>query len=80
MVVMVVVVLQDQVTRAQGEEQCFLMQEELTASAQAKQQAVEKMNEAHAKMNKMEEELENLKSEVRRSKKETELLLQGDHY
>lgn len=80
MVVMVVVVLQDQVTRAQGEEQCFLMQEELTASAQAKQQAVEKMNEAHAKMKKMEEELENLKSEVRRSKKETELLLQGDHY
>jgi len=68
--------IQDQVTRAQGEEQCFLMQEELTASAQAKQQAVEKMNEAHAKMKKMEEELENLKSEVRRSKKETELLLQ----
>merc|ERR1719233_1654415 len=68
--------IQDQVTRAQGEEQCFVMQEELGAAVQAKQQAVEKMNEAHIRMKNMEEELENLKSEALRSKKETELLVQ----
>jgi len=69
--------IQDQVTRAEEEEKCFVMQEELSAARLAEQKAVKRMKEADHRMRKMEHDFEEHKSEALKSKKEHEHLLEA---
>ena len=69
--------IQDQVTRAEEEENCFIMQEELSAARLAEQKAVKRMKEADHRMRTMEHDFEEHKSEALKSKKEHKHLLEA---
>jgi len=68
--------LQDQVTRAEEEENCFLMRQELKAAEISKQQTLQRMEEADIRIRKVEQELEETKKEALKREKEHEQLLQ----
>ena len=67
--------LQDQVTRAEEEENCFVIRQELAASKMGRKQAVERMEEAQNRMEHLQKELEESKTEALKSKKEQEMLI-----
>jgi hypothetical protein len=64
------------VTRAEEEENCFLMRQELNAANISKQQALQRMEEADIRTRQVEKELEETKKEASIKGKEQEILLQ----
>ena len=63
-------------TRAEEEENCFLMRQELNAANISKQQALQRMEEADIRTRQVEKELEETKKEASIKGKEQEILLQ----
>ena len=63
-------------TRAEEEENCFLMRQELKAANICKQQALQRMEEADIRIRQVEKELEETKKEASIKGKEQEILLQ----
>jgi phosphorylcholine metabolism protein LicD len=68
--------VQDQVTRAEEEENCFVMGQELAAAKMSRQQAAQMMEEAGNRIKNLENELEETKKEALKRKTEQERLIE----